>query len=254
MDVFNLTQNPYIGDIVAIATIIISVSALLLSLQRDRNLKRKEYADKIRDAAAAVAVKLDRWVLLALSYFDTIQPVLVEVDSTLVKDSDVLAARDSLWKGIVVAHKEAWQRILDEQVEVAYVGLYGYDPKVQSLFGAATDSLKQLDGIVYNKVLQLTQGDVLELIESEQPVINAQLGNVLRDTCNYLAKEYESMMQSVVTPFRDEMLKLIGASDGQIVRKRVALEAPNKVIPRLVAADQLRSPRPLLDGQTLACV
>lgn len=254
MDPLNLGQGTSFGDVVAFASIIISVGTLLLSVSRDRSLKRKEYADKVRNAAAMVAVKLDRWVLLALSYFDAIQPVLVEVDAAVVKDRNVLAARDQLWQGLVIAHKEAWQRILDEQVEIAYVDLYGYDPHVQQLFTAATDSLKALDSAVYSKTLQLTQGDVLDLLESEQSIVSAQLGNELRKTCSYLSEEYEHMMTSIVTPFRDEMLKLIRGSDGRIVGKRIALQPPNRIIPKLIEADNRATALPLLDGKALQCV
>lgn len=229
----NLLIQPAIsvGDILTVLTILFSIATLVVSLQKDRQLRRKEYADRRRYAAGAVTAKLERWRELALRFFEDIQPLFVEIDSQLVREPDFSAARDALWKGLVSARSIASQRILDEQIETAYIDLLGYDPRLEALFTEVVRHLKKYDFDVYTKTLLATQDVILKLFEEKLPIQTATLGNNLRNICRQIAQQEADLMEAVIKPFREEMIKLIQASDVQIFNKQIEIVQPVQIPP-----------------------
>jgi hypothetical protein len=213
-----------VGDILTILTIVISLIGALLGLliasYKDRMLKRKEYADKIRHAAGSVIAKLERWRELSLRYFGDIQPTLTDADVRLVKRNDVKDARDFLWRNLTALRAQSTLRIVDEEIEIAYSGLYGYDPNIHAVYVAAIKKLKLIDEDVYTRVLMDTQENVVD-IGNLAKIDSADLGNALRETCGNLAGELDERLAEVVDGFRDIMIKLIQANDTEIVERRV---------------------------------
>ncbi len=158
--------NPEItvGNMITILSIFISLAALLVSWNKDRSLKRREYADRIRRTASMVTAKLERRFEISLGFFDEIQPLLAKVDIEFPKDHNIIKIRDDHWHGLVEIRAKTLQRILDEQIEIAYVDLFGYDPKIHALYLEAVNRLKLIDQNIYKQALYLTQEDVLRSI------------------------------------------------------------------------------------------
>lgn len=221
--------NSIIATIIATVPIIVSVVALLISWNKDRQLKKKEYADRIRNAAGDVAAKLERRKELFLSFFDGIQPLITDTDIKLAKTQNVIATRDFLWRELVSAQAKYLERISDEQIEVAYKDLYGYDPRIQELYVRAIVGLKRIDRVVSTRLLYGTQGIVLNLSESKKPYLSAQLGNALRISCSSIALEAENLIDGIITPFRNQIIGLIGAKDSEIVNRQVNINTPDKL-------------------------
>ncbi|HKV42853.1 MAG TPA: hypothetical protein VJX67_26890 [Blastocatellia bacterium] len=216
---------PVLAPTVAVA---ISALALLYSWSKDRALKKREYADRIRNAAGTVMAKLERRKELSLSFFDAIQPLLTDTDVKLVKEQDVTATRDFLWRELVAALAASGERILKEELEIAYKDLYGYDPGVQELFQRTMRGLKGIDRALYNRVLQETQEQVKMLSTSKGPFVSAVLGNQLRGICSELSDETAELTSKLLTPFRDQMTNLIVASDDDIVHRRIRIWASDE--------------------------
>lgn len=216
------------GNILTTASIGISMIALLVSWSKDRKIKKKEYADRIRRAAGLVVAKMDRWVDLSLRFFADIQPLITDTDGIIIKEKDATLTRDFFWRGLVSAHASSTLRIVDEQIEIAYVDLYGYDPRIQTFFSSTIHRLRAIDDYIFGKVLTLTQEDILALNNPED-LISAQLGNAIRDICQSLNLESKALMEQAVKIFRIEMMKLIEANDTAIFNKEVNISI-HKVI------------------------
>jgi hypothetical protein len=222
-----LTINPEIsfGDLLAIISLGVSAIALLLSWQKDRNLRRKEYADRIRHSAGAVTAKLQRWKDLSLRYYEDIQPLITEADRMLVKQRAVLDIRDLFWQGMVNARTVASQRIMDEQIEIAYTDMYGFDPRIQALFSEVVNRLRIIDKSIYTQALYSTQANIVHFRSAPGPHVSAQLGNELRDSCYNLAEKCKALMNDAIDPFTIEMIKLIQESDQRIVERQIQIAA-----------------------------
>lgn len=210
-------------------SILVSISALVYSWYKDRILRQKEYADRVRRAASYITAKLERWRELSLRFFEDIQPLITDSDGLLLKERDVLRTRDFLWRGLVVARAESSRRILDEQIEIAYADLYGYDARVRDLFTSAVQRLKEIDDNSFSEVLRRTQADVLTLKAAEKVVQSATLGNALRQTTADIASRLAILLDAVISSFRREMMRLIEATDSQIVGKLIEIDGPERI-------------------------
>ncbi len=227
-----------IGDLLTIISIAVSFIALLVSWRKDQDLRRKEYADRIRRSAGTIVAKLQRWRDLTLRFFEDVQPLITEADMTLLKRQPVLAVRDFFWRGMVDARAKSSQRIVEEQIEIAYVDLYGYDPRIQILFGEVINRLKLIDQSMYTQALYSTQSDILRFQSLKPPYSSAQLGNELRNTCYLLAEESSRLMDEAIAPFSLEMIKVIEKDDQQIVKRHVSISATTELYP--VSFESLR--------------
>ena len=88
------------GDILTTFSIIISVAAVLLVgtqdshiRQQDSDLRQREQADKVRNAAAQTLGKLERWEDLSLWMFKDVESLFVETSELLEEDYDPLSTR-----------------------------------------------------------------------------------------------------------------------------------------------------------------
>jgi len=229
---FGLKLDPTVrlGDLITILSVSMGALGLIVSWNKDRQLRRKEYSDKIRRAAGAIIAKLERWKEIHLRYFEGIQPVLTDADVRLVKERDATTTRDALWRELVALRSMTSKRILDEQIEVAYVDLYGYDPNVQELYAITVQRLKAIDEAAFTYLLQETQIDVLQLLGIESSAISATLGNELRSTAGHCHDIYFERSAVALADFRRELLKLIYASDVEITKKSISINAPKSVV------------------------
>lgn len=197
-------------------------------------MRRKEYADRIRSAAGTVTAKLERRKELSIYFFDTIQTLLSEADMRLVKNQDIVATRDYLWRELVSAQAASLSRISEEQLEIAYKDLYGYDPKIQELFTVAVEQLKTVERTTSKRVLYATQNEVLGFRVIRRPFTSAQLGNTLRDLCSQIALDSDRLMSRVIASFRQEMIKLIRSKDDHIFKRKAPIANPSDVFARSI--------------------
>lgn len=223
-----------VGDILTIISIVVSVIALLISWHTNQELKRKEFADKIRHGASTVVVKLQRWRELMLRFFEDIQPLITEADMELVRNQKIIDIRDIFWQKLSDIRTKLSQRIVDEQVETAYIDLYGFDPRIQILFSEVINRLKVVDKSIYSQTLNSTQSDILSL---RPPFYSSQLGNELRNTCHLIAEDCRLLMDEAIEPFCKEMIRLIEQNDIQIVKRRFNTSSVSDLFP--VSLDQL---------------
>lgn len=212
-----------LGDL----SLVIAGSAFIYSLYRDRKFKEKESADKIRNAAGIIAAKIERWRELNLRFFQEIQPLITDSDILLVQTQDAIKTRDFLWSGLDKAKSISLQRIVDEQIEIAYSDLYGYDPRIQTIFSVTVEELKLIDEFLFNKLLVLTQQNVLDFENQERPPTSSKLGNILRETCKIIYVEYKQEMDKIIAPFIKEMIKLIKSTDNEIVNRKIDIIIPD---------------------------
>jgi asparagine synthetase A len=59
----------HVADLVAVGAALIAAVAILAALAKDRALRKKEIVDRVRQSAALVIAKLDRWKQVALQAF-----------------------------------------------------------------------------------------------------------------------------------------------------------------------------------------
>jgi hypothetical protein len=231
----------YFKELIPSLTILVAFAGLIYAWQKDRLWRRKEYADRIRKAASLVTAKLERWVELAVRLYEELQPLITETDVLLAKEQNAIATRDYFWRELTALRVDTSRRILDEQIEIAYADLYGFDDRIRELFLTAVGLLKETDGAVYTKLLEDTQSDVLDFADHKGKVDSADLGNTLRRTCARLGKELEVSLREILNPFREEMIALMKTSDSQLYEKSFNLKTWELVFASCLAKRKERS-------------
>jgi hypothetical protein len=221
-----LSPEVRVGDILTFGAVSLSAAGLLFALARDRALRRKEYADRIRHGAALIVVKADRWREISSHFFDELQPVIVDTDAKL-KSESTEAIRDFWWKEVELSYACTRKAILDEEIEHAYLDLYGYNPSVQKIFLNSMRELRNIDSEIHTSFLRDTQ-DIIK--STPRPYFSAKLGNPLRSSCQTHRDELEQRMRMVVTALRDNLEKIVSASDKAIVKGSVSM-ASSLVMP-----------------------
>ena len=212
-----------VGNLVAACAALISAAAVIATLSKERALRKKELADRVRQSASLVAAKLDRWKQIALQAFDQLQTVVTEADAHLLKDKDEIQTRDMFWKEVVTVQASLSKSVLDEEIEIAYSNLFGYDPKIHELFTTAVSRLRHVESLVFVQLLNRTQHEILTARESQEQLLSAHLGNKLRFCLAESRGLLEAHMESVISKFREAMSALVAGSDDALVDRSIAV-------------------------------
>ena len=218
---FTLTREIKVGDILTSLSILISATVLLRAWAKDRRDREKELADKIRNAAAKTLAKLDRWQELSLWFFHYTQPLFVETSEMLIKDFDIVAARDYFWKKANEARVNISGRILDEEIEIAYVELYGYHPGVNSLFVKTIKELKEKEEAVFYDFIESSQETIKSYLSKKASYQSAQLGNDLREIAFHFGSMLREKTDTTLKPIREFLVDIISKSDAEILKRRI---------------------------------
>jgi hypothetical protein len=204
-----LNSEITIGNILTILSVLISAAALAYNWRKDRQLRRTEYADRIRHGASEVAAKLERWPLLVGQFFDDVQPLVHDVDRLHGDEQARREARMTLDRGLFERRALASARIAEERIESAWVDLYGYDPRIYELFLGAVSRIKAIDERYFAQLRDLVRTD------ATTDSLQARVAD--------LAQAYERETAPIIAAFRREVLKLVQADDAAILARAVPL-------------------------------
>jgi len=171
-----------------------------------------------------------------------VQPFITDTDIIATTKHDLIEARDFWWRSAIAARSTVNRIILDEQIELAYAELYGYDASVRDLFTQAIGALRRSDETIFGQLMVYTQRDLLGQKRKERELRSAELGNRLRVSCAEARERLSIVFEDILSPMRLEMLKLINASDDDLFAKRVTLSDWNTIMPVAMKAGSTGEP------------
>jgi hypothetical protein len=222
----NITGEITIGSLLTAASVLISATALAYGWRKDRQLRRTMYADGIRRAAGLIAAKLERWQSLGLQFFDDVQPLLLDVERAAAHGQETMPLRYALLRGLYEHRAVVVQRIAAEQLETAYIDLYGYDPRIHELFLGAVRRMQVIGDQIFDQMRELAWRDIPASTAAPGESSAGTIDGGLRRLGAEIARAYKDATDPVIAAFRAEMLKLIVASDEQILARTVPLSTP----------------------------
>lgn len=208
-----------VGNVLTSVTVLISLAVLLNALAKDRRTRERELGDKVRASAGKTLAKLERWLQLSARLYHDVQPLLVDVSQKLHSELDVPAARDILWRDLAVARMAAEQRIIDEEIESAYVELYPYHPSIHRRFTETMARLKEVDAAVYFDFVKRTQERVLSYEGARKDYTPALLGNDLRLESVRAERRLMNDLDQAIKPIREFLVAVVSLSDQEIVSR-----------------------------------
>jgi hypothetical protein len=222
-----------IGDLLTVATVLLSLATLLYTWGRERKVRRTDRANAVRAAATSTLAKLERWEELALFFYEEAQPLFIDVSNALARDDfDLSHARDVLWKGLTEYRVKSQQRILQEDIELAYVSLQVYDSKVYEAIHATIARLRELERQAFRQFLEHEAQDAVFRLEGARDGYEpAVLGNALRAVAGERADALRLSAAEALSPIRSFLLRTVSLDDDELLHRRVRRELIEHIPP-----------------------
>ncbi|HOO52640.1 MAG TPA: hypothetical protein PLM24_02515 [Methanothrix sp.] len=210
-----------VGDILTSLTIFVSLIFFIISMNKDRNLRRKQQADNVRNAAAKTISKLDRWKEASISMFHYMDIVFAKASEMLKKNYDTEAVKDFLSMQLLVIKNKTSEKMLKEDIETAYDELYGYDPSVRPFFEIVLTKLKKEEQVMFKGLLANTQSDIASFYyKNENEYLTSNLRSQLNNRVKMARKDYEKSINEILRPISHDLLELISEKDKDILAKK----------------------------------
>lgn len=207
-----------IEDILTAFAIIISALTLASSLSKDRSLRKKERADKIRNSAASTLVKLDRWVELSMSIFQDVQPIFLDEIMSMSKNFDPETSKNVLWMKMTEANNEVTWKILGENIQTASIELMGYRPDIRNPFMSAFKKMNSAREKMFENFVNDMQKDVLSFKGSRKEEYKPNdLWDKLNGSIMRNEWRFEKSIEPILDDIKGRLLDLICMDDVKIL-------------------------------------
>lgn len=207
-----------VGDLLTSVSVIIALLGFLYAWRKDRKLRTKEYADKVRTAGAMTLAKIDRCESLFLSFIHRIRPLFTEMNELLEQTKNQEACRDHFWKQMIEIRLSIYKQFSDEQIELAYAPLFVHKHEIYDLFKGVIEKAKQVEDDFFWGLMGECQKAILGLPDQMQTV-SPVLSNKLLDICSYHHKQYAQQFSLLLDEIRHFLRGIVTASDEHIVSR-----------------------------------
>jgi hypothetical protein len=197
---------------------------MLRSWSKDRTLNRQREANQVRLAAAMTLAKLERWKRISLWYFDDLQADIVETSEMLVRDFDVVKARDFLWKRVHTTKFKSLNRVLDEEIDNSYTHISAFYPRIRHLFSLTMDRLREAEELMFQNVAGRTERVVLSFKDKQLGYETAMLGNALRECASSIRSQYTTRIDKELAGLLKFLIGIINADDAGLLARRTPPE------------------------------
>lgn len=208
MKQFRIKKEVSLGELLTLASIIGSTISIIASWSSDREIRRKENANHIRVEAANTVGKLHRTITLSLSFYESIQPDLVEASELFARNGNNIEVRDFLWKRLLLRQRELNQSILSEQLETAFVPLLPFDSSIDSLYNRSSKAIARLNDSHFQH-LQARLETLLLNYKNNSRENTAQLGNRLRKEVDEIVDVHQGLLLAATKDIDRHLKQLI---------------------------------------------
>jgi tetratricopeptide (TPR) repeat protein len=224
----DLTLNPEykIGDLLTASSVFVSAIGLIGSMYINRErVQKREYADRIRSSASEIVVKLTRWKELDLNFCRNVQHIIEE---DIVKcprcKQEKDETRNFLWSRISNERAQTSEKIIDEEIEIAYKDLYLYTQEIELFFNDAITKMKYIEFKLYQNLILSLQNEIWSPEDHENiDIFNAKM----KDIVSNFYYIYRDLIDGLIEPVRGELIKLLELSDKDVFNKNILFQ--NKV-------------------------
>jgi hypothetical protein len=207
------SAEPALKDYITAVSVLVSVAGLIYTWTKDRLFRRQEYADRIRTAAATTMAKLERWQEIAIQYFEDLEPATVNAALDVADGTDPLRVGKQLWRDSVSARATWAERVMKEEIELAYVHLYAHDLDVQERFADVIRRLDEIGKRIYRRCLVQTQDRVLAYRSVTDDALRGRLGPELRGILLRSAADLQAESDAILAGFRKEVERIVQMDD-----------------------------------------
>jgi hypothetical protein len=217
---FNFQPTIDVGNLLTSFSVVIALAGFLYTWAKDRKLRTKEYADRVRSAAALTLSKIDRCESLFLSFFHLLQPLITEADELIVKDKDEIKCRDLFWKQVTNARLVILTKFSNEEIELAYAPLLPFRNDIYAIFRSAINDALRTEDSFFWPYLDECQKAILGVKKSEMK--SAVLGNILREILGNHESMYSQQLAGVLKSVRQFLHSIVASDDKEVVSQQLS--------------------------------
>jgi hypothetical protein len=218
---FSFDGEVSFGDVLTSFSILLSVTALVFSMQQDRQQRDKEQADRIRTAAAEALVKFEQWKEISLYFLQDIQSPLVQTSEKFTEHLNTIETRDFLWRQLDEKRFQYFERLRNESIANSYIGLYGYHASAGKLTQKTMQDLTGYEKVMFEEMRMKTQNVVLSYKDVATPNYqSAMMGNDLRNIVAAIQGTYEKKIENDVDCIEQYLAALILEDDATLLDNR----------------------------------
>jgi hypothetical protein len=212
-----LAWNPSVktGDLVTALSVLVALAGFLYSRSRDRKVLVKEYADRVRSAAAETLSRVDRCQSILDSFYERMQTAITEADEIMVRENDAVKARDYLWKACYNVRHDVLAVFSEENIELAYAPLLGYRRNIYKLFKTGVEMAVRVSMDGFKVFRNVSQDAILNMDKTEKP-LSGYLGNRVRSVVARLQEQQQEQTAEALHQLRLFLLETISISDEAI--------------------------------------
>jgi hypothetical protein len=212
-----LDRTVRMGDLLTSCSVLISAIGLIVTWTNETHSHRRQQADQIRNAAAVVLAKMDRWEEISFRAFSDLEPVSVEISRRFQNTSSPESVRDYAWTRIDAVAADTRSRQFEEQIEGAYVSLYGYDPKVRSQVRTTVQALDARQETMFADLEASSQRVILGADSRLAKAHPAILGDDLRRSMAAVRDRYRPEIEDGLATIRTSLERVATSTDDQLL-------------------------------------
>lgn len=224
---FELDPKVKLGDLITSLSFALALAGFLYTWTKDRRFKTKEYADRVRAAAALTLAKIDRCESLFLSLFFVLQPIITEADEFIVREKDLVRCRDLFWKQANGARLLVLNSFRDEEIELAYAPLLPFRADIYNIFRESIGLAQRAEDRLFWSLQDDCQTSISNL-DTQRDFKSARLGNELREVLGRHLATYSKELDEVFKYVRGFLRGVIAAKDREIIARAATEPAPRR--------------------------
>lgn len=206
-----------IGDFVTAVSVLIALAGFLYSWNKDRQVRIKEYADRVRSAAAETLARVDRCKSIFEAFYERIQPEITETDAIMVQGNDWVKTRDYFWKACYTVRQDILTVFREENIELAYAPLLGYRQNIYRLFKNSIEAALQASTDSFDQFCEASQSAVMNM--EGKKAVSAVLGNRIRSLSVESQLSQSEQMRMALGSLEQFLLETIAMSDKEIIQE-----------------------------------
>lgn len=222
----NFDPSVSLGSLGAVAAVAVAAMSLGHTMRKDRLVRLRDQADKVRRAMGQAIALMDRSIKLSLAQLDELQPLMVDVDAQLQAGAAMIPVRDKFWRELTRIRAHIQSRRLDEQLEGMAGEICAYEPALHVIWKKCTERLLAIDRLAYEALLSTTQAIIVNEADPHSPPPAARTGNRLRDTVSQLGEAITRDSQAVLEVFQSAAMHVIQSTDASVAERRTGLSIP----------------------------
>jgi hypothetical protein len=205
-----------VGHLLTVGSLLISVIALLIAWRKDRRLRERDQAARVRAGIVAARANLQLWRTSFSNFAENLQLLIPDTCDSLGEDFDVDKACRVFLKGGVRLHGAFQARIGEERLELPpdalYMRLDAYETfakAINDFIAAESEEYQSLMNEIPIAIVSTTEE------EYDRRSLETELARILETWIEAVWLRIDA----ITDPADDALSELIFASDAMVLRR-----------------------------------